>query len=125
LKECLLGLKKLPGFRRGKDEQVHQSLKDFAAQELPFKKFAQNAAYYYTIPLAFFVFEAFKEDVCAPVMKTTGFATTLRRKVLDIAAKIIRHAGRMILKIPQAAWKFLHSQDLWNRSAHPPIFAWV
>jgi len=110
---------------RGTDEQVHRSLKDFAAQELPFKKFAQNAAFYYTILLAFFVFEAFKEDVCAPVMKPTVFATTLRRKVIDIAAKIIRHAGRTILKVPQAAWKFLNFEDLWNRSAQPPIFAWV
>ena len=34
---------------RGRDELVHRGLKDFGSEELPFKKFASNAAYYYTI----------------------------------------------------------------------------
>jgi hypothetical protein len=50
------------------------------------------------------------------------FAVTLRRRVIDIAAKIICHAGRTVLKIPQATWEFLHFQDLWNRSAQPPQY---
>lgn len=111
--------------QRGRDEQVHRAFKDFAAQELPFERFAQNAAFYYTSLLAFFLFEAFKEDVCAPVIKPTAFATTLRRKVIDVAAKIIRHAGRVILKVPQAAWQHLRFQEMWVKSAQPPIFVWV
>ncbi|MFQ6109743.1 MAG: transposase, partial [Candidatus Aminicenantales bacterium] len=34
---------------RGKDELVHRALKDFASETLPFKRFAPNAAFYYTM----------------------------------------------------------------------------
>jgi len=110
---------------RGKDELVHRALKDFAAQELPFTKFAQNAAFYYTMLLAFNVYEAFKEDVCAPAIPISSYATTFRRKIIDIAAKLVRHAGRIILKVPQAAWQHLKLQELWEKSAKPPVFQWV
>lgn len=40
---------------RGRDELVHRAFKDFGHEELPFKKFAPNAAYYFTMALAFFL----------------------------------------------------------------------
>ena len=39
---------------RSRDELVHRALKDFGHEELPFEKFAPNAAYYYIMVLAFF-----------------------------------------------------------------------
>jgi hypothetical protein len=72
---------------RGSDELIHRALKDFSAQELPFKRFAPNAAFYYTLPVALFLYETFKEDVCIPVVRLTSYATTVRRRVIDIAAK--------------------------------------
>ena len=110
---------------RGRDELVHRALKDFAAQELPFKRFARNAAFYHTMLVAFFLYEAFKEDVCAPGLSPVAYPTTFRRKIIDIAAKIVRHAGRVILKVPEAVWKHLRFDELWKRSAQPPLFAWV
>jgi hypothetical protein len=111
--------------QRGKDELVHKAFKEFTSEKLPFKRFAQNAAFYYTTILAFFLYETFKEDVCAPAIEPVVYPTTLRRKVIDIAAKIIRHAGRIILKVPHGVWKHLHFDQLWKRSAQPPIFQWV
>ncbi|MCD6298098.1 MAG: hypothetical protein J7M30_13185 [Deltaproteobacteria bacterium] len=44
---------------RGCDELVHRALKDFGSEQLPFKCFHQDAAFYYTMLIAFFVYEAF------------------------------------------------------------------
>lgn len=109
---------------RGADELVHRALKDFACETLPFKKFAHNAAFYYTMLTAFFLFECFKEDVCSDVVPLESYPTTLRRKVLDLAAKIVRTSGTIILKVAQAAWDTLQFDKLWNKAASPPVFAW-
>ncbi len=47
---------------RGSDELIHRAFKDFGHQKLPFKKFAPNAAYYYCMVLAFFLFESSEEN---------------------------------------------------------------
>jgi hypothetical protein len=110
---------------RGRDELVNRAMKDFAFEEMPFKRFAQNAAFYYTMLLSFFLYESFKEDVCAPAIAINAYPTTFRRKIIDIAVKVIRHAGKVILKVPEAIWNHLHFEELWRRSAQPPIFAWM
>ncbi|MEW5806033.1 MAG: IS1380 family transposase [Acidobacteriota bacterium] len=109
---------------RGRDELVHRALKDFASETLPFKRFAPNAAFYYTMLVAFFLFETFKEDVCQPVVPVIAYATTIRRRIIDIAAKIVCHAGKIILKVPEAIWKQLRIQELWQKSGSPPSFVW-
>ena len=110
---------------RGRDELVHRGLKDFGPEALPMKRFAPNAVFYYTMLVAFFVYECFKEDVCATVVPLGAYATTLRRKVIDIAAKIVRTSGKTILKVTAATWKHLHIEELWLKSGHPPRFAWA
>jgi hypothetical protein len=107
---------------RGSDELIHRALKDFGSEELPFKRFAPNAAFYYTMLVAFFLYETFKEDVCTPVVKLTSYATTLRRRLIDIAAKVVRHAGKITLKVATATWKGLNFAELWQRSGAPPSF---
>ena len=89
----------LEGYHRGADELVHRALKDFASQTLPFKRFPANAAFYYTMLVAFFLYESFKQDVCDPVVPLSCYATTLRRRLLDVAGKIVRHAGQILLKV--------------------------
>jgi hypothetical protein len=110
---------------RGSDELIHRALKDFASEELPFKRFAPNAAFYYTMLVAFFLCETFKEDVCTPMVKVTSYATTLRRRVIDIAAKVVWHAGKITLKVTSATWKGLKFAELWQRSSAPPQFVWA
>lgn len=110
---------------RGRDELVHRALKDFASETLPFKRFAPNAAFYYSMLIAFFLYETFKEDVCEAVVPIGAYATTLRRKVIDVAAKIVRTSGQIILRVTVAAWKHLKVEELWRRSGDPPRFAWA
>jgi len=110
---------------RGADELVHRGLKDFGFEELPFLRFAPNAALYYTMLAAFFLFECFKEDVCGEVIPVEAYATTLRRRLIDVAAKIVRHGGKIILKVATAAMEQLQLAALWARSSAPPRFAWA
>jgi hypothetical protein len=105
---------------RGFDELVHRAFKDFVDQRLPFKGFRQNTAYYYVTLLAFALFEAFKHDVTDLVVPETAYATTLRRRFIDVAGKIVTHAGRTVLKVTQAAMDRLHLDDLWLRCSSPP-----
>jgi hypothetical protein len=80
---------------RGRDKLINKAPEEFAGGEVvPFKRFAQNAVFYYTLLLSIFLYESFKENVCAPVVEKVAYPTTLRRKVIDIAAKIVRHAGQ-------------------------------
>ena len=109
---------------RGCDELVHRALKEFRAEELPFKRFVPNAAFYYVMLLAFFLYEAFKEDVCGGVLEVTSYVTRMRRQVIDIAAKIIRTGGKTILKVTAATHRVLDLKTMWDRSARPPVFAW-
>jgi hypothetical protein len=101
---------------RGCDELVHRGLKDFASEQLPFKRFHQNAAFYYTMLTAFFLYEAFKEDVCAPVIKVSSYATTLRRRILDVAGKVVSHSGKITLKVTLSTWESLDFYQLWTKS---------
>jgi hypothetical protein len=106
---------------RGRDELVHRAVKDFVDEKLPFKRFGPNMAYYFTALVAFFLFEAFKEDVCGEVVPLDSYPNTLRRLVFDQAGKIVRHAGRIALKVTQAVWDLLQLDRLWERAHRPPI----
>ena len=105
---------------RGRDELVHRSLKEFRSEALPFKRFAYNAAYYYTMLVAMSLFESFKEDVCAEIVPPVAYPTTVRRTVIDFAAKIVRTGGKTILKVTQAVWDELKIERMWQRSGSPP-----
>ena len=107
---------------RGADELVHRALKEFGSETLPFKRFAPNAAFYYTMLVAFFAYECFKEDVAAPVVPITA---RVRRTLIDIAGKLVHTGGQRILKFATAAWKQLRIEELWARSGSPPRFAWT
>lgn len=110
---------------RGRDELVHRAFKDFGHEELPFKRFAPNAAYYSMMVLAFFLFEAFKEDVCSGIIHAAAYATTVRRTLIDVAAKIVATSGKIILKVTAATWKKLKFDVLWELSGSPPQFIYA
>ena len=110
---------------RGCDELVHRALKEFGTETLPFKRFSANAAFYYIMLLSFFLYEAFKRDVCGSVVPITCYPTTLRRTVIDNAGKIVHTGGIIILKVNTAAWNRLKIEYLWHSSGSPPRFAWV
>ena len=87
---------------RGTDELTNRALKTFGHEQLPFKQFTANAAWYYIMLLGNNLFEAFKEDVTDAVISVSVYADTFRRQFVDTAAKIVRHAGKLIMKVPEA-----------------------
>jgi hypothetical protein len=105
---------------RGADELVHRAFKDFGFEQMPFKQFFPNVAFYYVMAAAFFLFEAFMRDVCAPEIGATAYASTVRRRLIDVAAKVVSTGGQIILKITRATCERLNFMELWKRSLAPP-----
>ena len=105
---------------RGNDELVHRGLKDFGTEKLPFKRFTPNAVYYYSMLVSYFLTESFKEDVGEDTIPIGYYATTLRRMVIDTAAKIIRTGGELIVKFYRAVYEQLNAEQLWKDVLHPP-----
>ena len=104
---------------RGADELSHRGLKDFGFEELPFKRFAANSTVYYCMLISFFLFETFKKDVLEEIMPIGSYATTVRRRALDFAAKVIKKSGQLVLKVTKAVMDNLRFDVLWQRSQNP------
>jgi hypothetical protein len=102
--------------QRGRDELVNRGLKDFGVQHLPFKRFPPNAAYYYMMVISFFLFESFKYDIDCEIIPLEWYATTFRRRCLDIAGKIVRTGRQLIMKIAVSAYQILRFDILWEKS---------
>lgn len=109
---------------RGRDELVFRSLKDFGFEALPFKRFTPNAALYYLMLLAFFLGEAYQQDVLSDVVGPQAYPTTLRRRAVDFAAKIVRTGGKTLLKVTEAVWESLSISTLWAKCGRPPDICW-
>jgi len=90
------------------------------AEQLPFKGFRQNTAFYYTALIAFALFETFKVDVCDSVVPVTAYPTTLRRSLVDVAGKIVSHGGRIVMKVTAAVMTRLRFDVLWDKCISPP-----
>lgn len=101
--------------QRGAEELTYRAFKDFGCEALPFKRFTQNQAFYYTMAISFFLFQTFKEDVLKDVVPVTSYATTVRRKFIDIAGKIVRGAHQIAIKFPEHVLRALKLDILWER----------
>lgn len=107
---------------RGSDELANRALKDFGHEQLPFKRFNANAAWYYTMLLGHFLVESFKEDVSAPVIPIAAYATTIRRRLIDIAGKVVYHSKEIVLKVSRPCIEALRLHELLERCRiAPPI----
>jgi hypothetical protein len=105
--------------QRGADELPHRGFKDFGFEELPFKRFSPNMAFFYCMVISFFLFETFKEDVLEEVIPVASYAKTVRRKALDFAAKIVNTGREVILKVTQVVMEYLRFDKLWERCQNP------
>jgi hypothetical protein len=106
---------------RGSDELANRAIKDFGHEQLPFKQFTPNAAWYFMMLVGHFLLGSFKEDVSAPVVAIGAYASTVRRRLIDIAGKIVSHSGETILKVSQSCLKRLCLPELFNRCQTVPI----
>lgn len=106
---------------KGNDELAHRSIKEFAGKEqLPFQKFGMNAAYYYLLVIAHFLFETYKIDVTNKVVAIKSYPTTFRRTVIDFAVKIVYHSRQIIMQVARDIYKTLKINDLWKKCQTPP-----
>jgi hypothetical protein len=113
-------------FGRGNDELFNRKLKDFASEKLPFKRFNRNATLYYTILTTLFLMESFKYNVCPEkVVSLQCYPTTFRRVLVDIAGKIVTHAGQTVLKVTRAVSERIDILSMWDRCNSPPQFTWA
>jgi hypothetical protein len=101
--------------QRGADELPHRGLKEFGSEQLPFKRFAANQAYYYLMLISFFLFETFKEDNLTTILPLNSYPTTVRRKLIDFAAKVVRTGRTVSLKVCQTVMSSLKLELLWKR----------
>jgi hypothetical protein len=106
---------------RGSDELANRALKNFGHEQLPFKHFNPNSAWYYIMLVGHFLFESFKEDVASPVISVNAYADTVRRQFIDIAGKIVSHSGKIILKVASACFERLQLSRLLNRCSQSPV----
>jgi len=84
---------------KGNDELVHWARKDFGFEQLPFKCFSYNVAFYCTTLVVFFLYEAFEEDVCKGVVELGVYASNVRRRIIDIGAKVVQHGYTVTMKV--------------------------
>jgi hypothetical protein len=106
---------------RGSDELANRALKNFGHEQLPFKRFTANSAWYYMMLVGHFLFESFKEDVVSPVISVNAYADTVRRQFIDIAGKVVSHSGKIILKVASACFERLQLSKLLDRCSQSPV----
>jgi len=64
-----------------------------------------------------------KQESLSPPVQT--YAKRLRREVIDIAGKVVRTAGRTILKVTEATAGRLNIEEIFRQVADPPRFRWT
>jgi len=106
---------------RGADELIHRSLKELATKEqLPFKSFGMNRAYYFMLVFTHFIYEAYKRDVTASVIPVTVYPNTFRRKLIDFAAKITSRSRNIVLNVTKTVYQTINIAEIWKLCQSPP-----
>jgi len=112
--------------QRGADELIHRSIKELATKEqLPFKSFGMNRAYYFLLVISHFLFEAYKQDVTADVLPITTYPNTFRRKLIDFAVKITSGARAITLNVTKTVHQSINIDKLWKLCQSPPQIQFV
>lgn len=112
--------------KRGADELIHRSIKEMATKEqLPFKKFGMNRAYYFLLVISHFIFEAYKRDVTIDIIPIGVYPNTFRRRLIDFAAKITSGGRNVILNVTKDIYETFNLDDLWQKCQSPPVIQFV
>jgi hypothetical protein len=112
--------------KRGADELIHRSLKELATKEqLPFKRFGMNRAYYFLLVVSHFMFEAYKRDVTADVIPISVYPNTFRRRLVDFAAMITSGGRSITLNVTREIYETFKLESLWIKCQSPPIIQFV
>ena len=107
--------------QRGADELIHRSIKELATKEqLPFKSLGKNRAYYYMLVISHFMFETYKRDITHDVIPVRSYPNTMRRILIDFAAKITTRSRNIILSVSKTVYQTIHIEQIWERCQLPP-----
>lgn len=108
--------------KRGADELIHRSIKEMATKEqLPFKKFGMNRAYYFLLVISHFIFEAYKRDVTVGTIPIGAYPNTFRRRLIDFAAKITSGGRNIILNVTREIYETYNLDKIWKKCQSPPV----
>lgn len=109
---------------RGRCEQRIKNLKDLGLSKLPHHSFGMNQAWIYAVMLAhnLIVYTGLANAQADHQEKWWAWEPkTLRARIVSIAAVVIRHARRLVLRVDQAApWQQLLRQVLARQHARVP-----
>jgi len=106
--------------KRGNDVLVNRAVKEFDTKRMPFKKFETNSVSYYTMVVASFLYEAFKQDIADEIGNIKSYANTFRIVLVDFTAKIVHTGGKAIAKETEAVWERINIPMLWEKCNNPP-----
>jgi hypothetical protein len=108
---------------KGADELTHRRLKDFGFEQLPFKNFEANMGFYYLMVIAYNLMEWYKRDILVPrgLAGKGSYAGTIRRTVIDFAAKIVASGRRLVMKVMRATMDRLELATLWDHCKKAPL----
>lgn len=106
---------------RARDELVNRSFKDFGTEQMPFKHFSANSAFYYLMTIAFFLFESFKYDMSSEVIPVTWYPATFRRNFIDTAGKIVCTARKITLKFTESFHLYFNLIEIWKKLLVPIV----
>lgn len=100
-------------------EQVHADLKDSALAHLPSGKFTANAAWLVLAVMAFNLTRATGALGGPEIARAT--TSTIRRKLINVPARVAISARRLTLHLPQA-WPWEHAwTELFTAVGDPPL----
>ena len=105
---------------RGLDELTHRAAKEFSNEKMPCLDYCANAFWYTMSILAFNLFQIFKRKIAG--FSFNAYPNTVRRKLFDLAGKIVGGGRSFTLKIPKWDMEELKFQNIWQRSLIPWTF---
>ena len=100
---------------RAKDELVNRGIKDFVDETLPFKSFDSNGVYYILAVIAYNLIKTFQTDVLVSVIPAVSYPDTVRRIFIDIAGKIVKTSGKIMIKFCQEVIDGLNLFKVWDK----------
>ena len=101
---------------RAQDELCNRGFKDFVTREnLPFKGFAQNQAFYYLLAISMQLLQSYVRDICFDVFSSKSYPITIRRQLIDFAGKFASHSRKITLKVSALIFKQYKLNLLWER----------
>lgn len=102
---------------RGADELTHRAAKDFASERMPCLDFEPNSFWYTMGILSFNLFQIFKRNIAG--FSWNCYPMTLRRKLFDVAGKIVGGSRSLRLKITEWKMRELNFDEIWEKSLIP------